>query len=114
MRRFSVTGIHATVRSIASAINKILATVPAPGRWRKGIHNRRTAVDTEKVAHPMDMPSFNERPWAKTLHGVFPRWLTINKPSPIPKTTNPQVSINNRKGESCHLLSASQGVAGMV
>ena len=47
-----------------------------------------------RVIVPIDNPTFNEIPWAKTLHGEAPANETINNPSPNPNNAKPKHKKN--------------------
>ena len=47
-----------------------------------------------RVIVPIDKPTFNEIPWAKTLHGEAPANETINNHSPNPNNAKPKHKKN--------------------
>ena len=76
------------------AIIKALRTVPIPGFWFKKIHKNNTAILKIKVIVPIEKSTFNEIPWAKTVHGEAPLDETNNKPSPMPNNVSPKHKKN--------------------
>jgi hypothetical protein len=48
------------------------AIVPIPGRWRSGIHSRRTAAPVTAVTSPKLSGMWRARPWWKTSQGSRP------------------------------------------
>ena len=82
-------------RSIINAIIKALNIVPIPSFWPRGIHKIKTAILINSVINPILKLTFNEIPWAKTLHGEAPVKETINRPSPKPNNVNPKHKKKN-------------------
>ena len=88
----SISGvdIKAIEISIITAIIKALSIVPIPGFWFKGNQKSKTPMLKNRVIVPIDKSTFNEIPWAKTLHGEAPVNETINNPSPNPNNVKPK------------------------
>ena len=72
------------------AIINALSIVPIPGFCFKGNQKIKTTKLINKVIVPIDKFTFNEIPWAKTLHGDAPVNETINNPSPKPNNAKPK------------------------
>ena len=76
--------------SIITATIKALRIVPIPGFWFKGNQKIKTPMLKNRVIVPIDKSTFNEIPWAKTVHGEAPANETINSPSPNPNKAKPK------------------------
>ena len=76
--------------SIITATIKALRIVPIPGFWFKGNQKIKTPMLKNRVIVPIDKSTFNEIPWAKTVHGEAPANETINSPSPNPNKVKPK------------------------
>src|ERR1019366_10743537 len=101
-------------RSRTYAMMTKLASVPIPGRSRRGNHASKTTRLMTAVDQPSDQWVWRETPWANTVQGVAPHWDWTSRPSPRPKRESPSTNGNTMRGRNDHVLFARHGVSGIL
>ena len=83
--------------SMTAATTKKFMKVPIPGFSFRGIQKSKTPKLTTIIERPIPISNSIANPWAKTIHGLTPKFEPNNIAWPNPKIDNP---INKNKTDN--------------